>query len=165
MKGFNAIKKGFSRSKDLKKYRSLVDDAISKGKKADAEAAAKKIKEAQEKAARAKREKELIKSGEKKGAKRARRKMVAGAAAAGTIYYEGKTGNVSKAIGKLTDKAKEAYRTRNPTKQTHTKAPVKAKAGMKEALQGPRGGVKEIVKKANSTSKKPTTTSKKSVKK
>jgi hypothetical protein len=146
----------------LVKYGKAGLTAAKKAKADDVAAAAKKAKEAADKAEAAKKAKKVyeegIKAGKKKGAKSAKRKMVAGAAAAGTVYYEGKTGNISKTIG-------EAYRTRNATKQTHTGAPVKAKAGMKEALQGPRGGVKEIVKKANSTSKKPTTTSKKSVKK
>lgn len=131
MQSFNAIKKGFSRSKDLKKYRSLVDDAISKGKKADAEAAAKKIKEAQEKAARAKREKELyeegVKSGKKKGAKRARRKMVAGAAVAGTVYYEGRTGKVSKGMKKAIDYAKRKKATNAAQQAVQKKAAEIAK--------------------------------------
>lgn len=146
----------------LIKYGKAGLTAAKKAKADDIAAAAKKAKEAKDKAEAAKKAKKIyeegIKAGKKKGIKSAKRKMVAGAAAAGAVYYEGKTGNISKAI-------EETYRTRNATKQTHTGAPVKAKAGLKEAVQGPRGGVKEIVKKANSTSKKPSTNNKKPVKK
>lgn len=134
--------------------------AYKKSKADDIAAAAKKAKETEEKAKQAKKLKDAydtgVKAGKKKGAKSVKRKIAAGAAVAGAGYVESKTGAISEGIKKLANKAEEAYRTRNATKQSHTKAPVKAKAGMKDAIKGPRGGVKEIVKKAKSTAKKQT---------
>lgn len=134
--------------------------AYKKSKADDIAAAAKKAKDAEAKAAQAEKLKNAyntgVKAGKKKGAKSVKRKLAAGAAVAGAGYIESKTGAISSGIKKLANKAEEAYRTRNATKQSHTKAPVKAKAGMKDALKGPRGGVKEIVKKANATAKKQT---------
>lgn len=132
--------------------------AYKKSKADDIAAAAKSAKGAEDKAAQAKKLKDTydagVKAGKKKGAKSVKRKIVAGTAVAGAGYIESKTGAISEGIRKVANKAKEAYRTRNAEKQTHTKAPAKATAGIKDAVKGPRGGVKEIVKKANASNKK-----------
>lgn len=150
----------------------------SAAKKAKADDIAKKADEAKKAAEKAKRARELedayekgkqsgMTEGVKKGKKQIKRKIAGKVAktallagTGGAIYYEGKTGNISKAI-------KEAWRTRNAKVSNHKGAPLKAtgkeKVGIKGALKGP-GTAKEIVSKAKTISKKPTMANKSTVK-
>lgn len=150
----------------------------SAAKKAKADDIAKKADEAKKAAEKAKRARELedayekgkqsgMTEGVKKGKKQIKRKIAGKVAktallagTGGAIYYEGKTGNISKAI-------KEAWRTRNAKVSNHKGAPLKAtgkeKVGIKGALKGP-STAKEIVSKAKTISKKPTMANKSTVK-
>jgi hypothetical protein len=149
MKPLRAIAKSIDKSKDLKKYKTQVDEAVSKAKKADADALAKKAKEAEDKKKAAEKAKKLyeegVKAGKKKGAKSVKRKIVAGAAVTGAAYYEGKTGNISKAA----KAAKDMYDKRN-AKPTNAKgAPLKTKGSQTpswRSKQGVKGNLKNSKK-------------------
>lgn len=145
--------------KPLKHIKKGIE-AYKKSKADDVAAAAKKAKEAEEKAKQAKKladaKAEGIAIGKKQKAKSIKRKATATAAAGGAGYVEYKTGAISAGAKKAYAYAKDKYDKRNAKPQTHSGAPSKAKAGLKESLQGPRGGAKEIIKKAKSTAKKQT---------
>jgi hypothetical protein len=145
MKPLKAIAKSIDKSKDLKKYKTQVDEAVSKAKKAEADDAAKKIKEAADKKKAAAEKKRIYDEGVKKGQKKMKKKVIAGAAVAGTAAYESKTGNVSKAA----KAAKDMYDKRN-AKPTNAKgAPLKTKGSQTpswRSKQGVKGNLKNSKK-------------------
>jgi hypothetical protein len=149
MRPFNRIAKSIAKSKDLKKYKTQVDEVISKAKKAEADDAAKKAKEAADKKKATETANKLyeegVKAGKKKGAKSVKRKIVAGTAVSGAAYYEGKTGNISKAA----KAAKDMYDKRN-AKPTNAKgAPLKTKGSQTpswRSKQGVKGNLKNSKK-------------------
>jgi len=145
MRPFNRIAKSIAKSKDLKKYKTQVDEVISKAKKAEVDDAAKKAKEAADKKKAAIEKKRIYEEGVKKGQKKMKRKVIAGAAVAGTAAYEVKTGNVSKAA----KAAKDMYDKRN-AKPTNAKgAPLKTKGSQTpswRSKQGVKGNLKNSKK-------------------
>jgi hypothetical protein len=145
MKPLRAIAKSIDKSKDLKKYKTQVDEAVSKAKKTDADALAKKAKEAADKKKAAIEKKRIYEEGVKKGQKKMKRKVIAGAAVAGTAAYEVKTGNLSKAA----KAAKDMYDKRN-AKPTNAKgAPLKTKGSQTpswRSKQGVKGNLKNSKK-------------------
>jgi hypothetical protein len=145
MKPFRAIAKSIAKSKDLKKYKTQVDEVISKAKKAEVDDAAKKAKEAADKKKAVIEKKRIYEEGVKKGQKKMKRKVIAGAAVAGTAAYESKTGNVSKAA----KAAKDMYDKRN-AKPTNAKgAPLKTKGSQTpswRSKQGVKGNLKNSKK-------------------
>jgi hypothetical protein len=145
MRPFNRIAKSIAKSKDLKKYKTQVDEVISKAKKAEVDDAAKKAKEAADKKKAAIEKKRIYDEGVKKGQKKMKRKVIAGAAVAGTAAYEVKTGNVSKAA----KAAKDMYDKRN-AKPTNAKgAPLKTKGSQTpswRSKQGVKGNLKNSKK-------------------
>jgi hypothetical protein len=145
MRPFNRIAKSIAKSKDLKKYKTQVDEVISKAKKTEADDLAKKAKEAKDKKNAAIEKKRIYDEGVKKGQKKMKRKVIAGAAVAGTAAYEVKTGNVSKAA----KAAKDMYDKRN-AKPTNAKgAPLKTKGSQTpswRSKQGVKGNLKNSKK-------------------
>jgi hypothetical protein len=145
MKPLRAIAKSIDKSKDLKKYKTQVDEAISKAKKTEADDLAKKAKEAKDKKNAAIEKKRIYEEGVKKGQKKMKRKVIAGAAVAGTAAYEVKTGNISKAA----KAAKDMYDKRN-AKPTNAKgAPLKTKGSQTpswRSKQGVKGNLKNSKK-------------------
>jgi hypothetical protein len=137
--------------KNLWKYGKQMSQAADKAKADDIAAAAKKAKEIADKKAAAEKAKKIyaegVKAGKKKGAASTKRKMVAGAAAAGTIYYEGKTGGVSKGIKKAIDYTKTKKPTSAAQKQVEKKAAEIAKKTRAAVSKAP-------VKKNTKTTKK-----------
>jgi hypothetical protein len=100
--------------------------AYKKSKADELTDATKKLKEKEAAAKKAKELKAAFNKGEEagkiKGKKSVKRKLVGTAAVAGAGYYEAKTGNISKGVGKMIDNA--------------TKSPKpKPRVSMKEAVK------------------------------
>lgn len=103
--------------------------AVTAYKKSKADQIADAAKKLKEKEAAAKKAKELKTAFDKgkevgkiKGKKSVKRKIVGAAALAGASYYEAKTGNISKGVGKMIDNALKP-------------AKPKTKVSMKQALK------------------------------